>query len=296
MQPFTNARTAAADATRTAGTAAEGAARRASPWLTRGARLGYAAKGIVYITLGLVALQAAMGAGQTQDQRGALRTLAEQPAGKLLLGIVAVGLLAYAVWRVIGAVVDSDAKGSEPKGLAVRGGQAFRGVLYGGLGLEAWRLLRGTAGGTGSSGGASGNRTAHWTARAMELPAGRALVVGAGLGVIGYGLYQLWRAWKADVRKHLDLSEVSPETQEWIVRLGRLGYAARGVVFTIIGSFLVRAAMAYDPGRASGLGGALESLEGGTWGPWLLGVVALGLVAYGLFQVVQARYRVVRTV
>jgi hypothetical protein len=287
MQPFTNARTAAADATRTAGAVAEGAARRASPWLTRGARLGYAAKGIVYVTLGLVALQAAMGSGQTQDQRGALRTLAEQPAGKLLLGIVAVGLLAYAVWRVIGAVADSEGKGNEPKGLAARGGQAFRGVLYSGLGIEAWRLLRGTAG------SASGNRTAHWTARAMELPAGRALVVAVGLGVIGYGLYQLWRAWKADVRKHLDLSEVSPETQEWIVRLGRLGYAARGVVFTIIGSFLVRAAMAYDPGQASGLGGALESLQGGTWGPWLLGVVALGLVAYGLFQIVQARYRVV---
>ena len=315
MRGVTDVGAAAAAATRDAGAAAQGvvqdAARQASPWLTRGARLGYAAKGVVYITVGLIALQAAMGSRAAEDQRGALRTLGEQPAGKFLLGLVAVGLLAYAVWRVIAGIVDAERKGSEPKKLAVRAGMVGSGLLHGALGVSAFRLLQGAgdAGGDGGAapgaveasggaaaaqGGASGARTAHWTARIMEMPAGRWLVGGAGLGVIGYGLYQIRRAWTADVRKHLDLTDVSAETQQWIVRLGRLGYAARGVVFAVIGTFFERAALTYDPSKATGIGGALQALEQAPWGPWILGVVALGLIAYGLFELVEARYRVVR--
>jgi Domain of Unknown Function (DUF1206) len=295
MRGVTDVRAAAAAATHGVGAAAqgtvEGAARQASPWLTRGARLGYAAKGIVYITLGLIAVQAAMGSrAAAEDQRGALRTLGEQPAGQLLLGIVAVGLLCYAVWRVIAGIVDAERKGNEPKKLAVRAGMVGSGLLHGALGLYAFRLVQGA----GERGSAGGERSVHWTARLMGMPAGRWLVGGVGLGIIGYGVRQIYRGWTADVRKHLDLTDVGAETQQWIVRLGRLGYAARGVVFAVIGTFLVRAALTYDPSQATGIGGALQALEQAPWGPWLLGLVALGLIAYGLFEIVEARYRVVR--
>ena len=305
MRGVTDVGAAAAAATRGAGAAAQGAvqgaARQASPWLTRGARLGYAAKGIVYVTVGLIALQAAMGSRAAEDQRGAMRTLVEQPAGELLLGIIAVGLLAYAIWRVIAGIVDAENKGSEPKKLAVRAGMVGSGIVHAALAVSAFRLMRGagergaaetSAAGQGGAGGSA--RTVHWTARVMEMPAGRWLVGAAGLGIIGYGCYQIRRAWTADVRKHLDLTGVGQETQEWIVRLGRLGYAARGVVFAVIGAFLVRAALAYDPSQATGIAGALQALEQAPWGPWILGIVALGLIAYGLFEIVEARYRVVR--
>lgn len=308
MRGVTDVRAAAAAATQGASAAAQGAvadaARQASPWLTRGARLGYAAKGVVYITVGLIALQAALGSRAAEDQRGALREIGEKPAGQLLLAIIAVGLLAYAVWRVIAGIVDAERKGNEPKKLAVRAGMIGSGILHGALGVSAFRLMQGAGGAgdggagdaaTAGQGGAAGSaRTAHWTARVMDMPAGRWLVGGAGLGIIGYGFYQIRRAWTADVRKHLDLTDVSPETQRWIVRLGRLGHAARGVVFAVIGTFLVRAALAYDPSQATGIAGALQALEQAPWGPWLLGLVSLGLIAYGLFEIVEARYRVVR--
>jgi hypothetical protein len=125
----------------------------------------------------------------------------------------------------------------------------------------------------------------------MAVPFGRWLVALVGLGIIGYGIYQLYRAYAAKVRKHLELSRASATEAEWIVRFGRFGIGARGVVFGIIGWFLLRAAMEYEPRRASGLGGALATLERQSYGPWLLGIVALGLIAYGLYQLANARYR-----
>ena len=119
-------------------------------------------------------------------------------------------------------------------------------------------------------------------------------MIGVGAWVAGYGVWQLVRAYTADVRRHLDLSEVEPATRTWIVRLGRLGHAARGVVFVIVGWFLIRAAMTYDPAEAGGLAEALDALRGAPYGVWLLAVVAAGLVAYGAFQFVHARYRVIR--
>jgi hypothetical protein len=185
-------------------------------------------------------------------------------------------------------MTDAERRGNEPKGLAIRGAHAFYGVIYAALGVEAVRLA------AGGGGGGADDGAAHWTARVLALlalPFGRALVIGVGLWVIGYGVAQVVRAYRSDVRRHLDLTDASPATQTWIVRLGRLGHAARGVVFGIVGWFLIRAAMAHDAQQAGGLGEALGALQGAPYGPWLLGLVSAGLVAYGLFQVVHARYR-----
>jgi hypothetical protein len=271
--------------------AASGTAAEAAPWIERLARVGYVAKGVVYVIIGVLAARAAFGAGgRTTGSRGAMETIIQQPFGRTMLAVIAIGLLGYSAWQLIAAATDAERKGSEAKGLALRVAQAGRALVYAGLALSAARLVMGEPGGDGG-GDAS---AADWTARLMAAPAGRWLVGLAGAGVIGYALYQLYRAYAAKVRKHLDLSEATPSQAEWVVRLGRFGIAARGVVFVVIGWFLVRAAMEYDPDRASGLGGALATLARQDYGAWLLGIVALGLIAYGVYQFANARYRRIR--
>ena len=264
---------------------AAGTARRLSPWVERLARVGYAAKGLVYLLVGGLAARAALGAGgRTTDSGGALQSLGSGAGGKLLLALVAAGLLGYALWRVIAAATDAEAKGDDAKGLAQRLAGAGRGLLYVGLAVQALRLLRG-----GSA--AEGSRAEDWTARLMAAPAGRWLVAAVGLGVVGYALYQLYRAYASKVRKHLDLSTLGADGQRLVVALGRFGIGARGVVFLVIGWFLVRAARQADASEASGVGEALRTLAAQSHGKWVLAVTGLGFVAYGLYQFANARYR-----
>jgi len=266
---------------------AEQAARQASPWLVRLGRFGYAAKGVVYGLVGVLAVLAAGGrGGQTTDTKGALGTLVGAPPGRVLLALVALGLIGHAVWRWVQAALDTEHKGTDAKGIAARVGYAAIGVGYVSLALAAMRLAMGTGGGS------SGDQSAQdWTARVLQQPFGRWLVGLAGLAVIGVGAYQLYRAYTAKFREKLNLGEMSATEQQWVVRIGRFGFAARSVVFAIIGGFLVVAALQARSEEARGLGGALDVLAQQSYGPLLLGVVALGLVAYGAFMFAQARYR-----
>ena len=269
-----------------AATGAATTARQLAPWVERLARVGYAAKGVVYVVIGALAAGAAGGAGgRTTDSGGALATIADESYGKLLLAVIAAGLLGHALWRAIAAATDAENKGDDAKGIAKRVAGAGRGLLYVGLAGQAIRLVRGR----GDGGGGSGAQ--DWTARLMAAPLGRWLVAAVGVGVIGYALYQLYRAYAAQVRKHLDLSRLGAEGQRLVVALGRFGIGARGVVFLIIGWFLVLAARQADASRASGVGEALRTVERQPYGRWLLAVTGLGFIAYGLYQFVNARYR-----
>ncbi|MGZ8493351.1 MAG: DUF1206 domain-containing protein [Gemmatirosa sp.] len=273
-------------AARQAGASAGHALQEGAPWLTRAARLGYAARGVVYVTLALIALQAALGRRQVEGQGGALREIATQPAGRFLLVLIALGLFGYAAWRLIEAARGAEGEGSDAKGIGLRFAHAGSGLLYGSLGLQAMRLFQGTATGRGDEA-----RADDWTARLMAMPWGRALVAIAGLGVLVYAVQQLRRAARGDVTRHLDLRALDASGRENIVRLGRFGIGARGVVFIITGGFLLLAARNADPSEATGLSGSLAMLETAPWGRWLMGLVALGLLAFGLFQIVHARYR-----
>ncbi|HEU4631906.1 MAG TPA: DUF1206 domain-containing protein [Gemmatimonadaceae bacterium] len=262
------------------------AAREMAPWVEPLARAGYATKGAVYLIIGILAAQAAFGAGgAVTDSEGAFATILRQPLGQLLLVLVAVGLFGYALWRLVTAVADTEREGSDARGIAVRTGFAARALVYAGLGVQALRLVSGNGGGSG------GDRAEDWTARALALPAGRWLVGLAGAGVVVYGLYQLRRAKDGDIRDRLDLSELGARGARWVVRIGQVGVAARAVVFAMIGWFLIRAAWEANAERAGGLGDALRGLAGAAYGPWVLGLVALGLAAFGVWQVVNARYR-----
>lgn len=250
------------------------------------ARFGYAVKGVVYGLIGVLAVMAATGSGgETSDSRGVLHTIAGGPFGQILIGAVAIGLFGYALWRFIQALVDPDHKGSDAEGLVKRVGYFISGVLYAGLGLAAARLLLGN----GGSGG--GNSADTWTAKLMAQPFGVWLVGIVGAIIIGVGLYQIYKAYKAKFMDKLKTGEMSATERTWAERLGRFGLSARGVVFSIIGVFLILAAVNTNPEEARGLEGALDTLAAQPYGPYLLGLVALGLVAYGIYCGVLARYR-----
>jgi hypothetical protein len=259
------------------------AASDAAPWVTRLARMGYAAKGLVYLTIGGLSAQAAWSAGKVEGSEGALSTLRGQPFGWTLLAMMAVGLAGYVVWRVVQTAMDPENKGSDAKGLGARAGYAISAVAYAGLALEAVRLL--------SGGGRQGGGGSHWTGAVMEKPFGQLLVGAVGLGIAGYGLFQLYRGATSDIAKRLGFGGLDADLRRRIVTLGRVGTCARGVVFAIAGWMVILAALRHEPGKAAGLQGALVTLREQSHGRWLLGAAALGLMAYGVFQLAKARYR-----
>ena len=266
------------------------AVRQVSPFVRKFARCGYAAKGLVYVIVGGLAAAAAFGrGGQTTGSRGALQALVEQPFGRVLLGIVAFGLACYAAWQFIRAVEDPEHEGSDGKAVAKRTGLFISGVVHVGLVIAAIAMV---VGGRGAGGDSSGDGSAQdWTAELMSYPLGQWLVAIVGLVIGGYGVHQLVRAYKADLDSQLVLAGMSETARQWVRRVCRFGMASRGVVFGIVGLFLLLAAWRHNPGEARGLGGALHSLTEQGYGPWLLGAVALGVIAYGGYQFVLARYR-----
>lgn len=259
-------------------------------WLA--ARAGYMAKGLVYAIVGVLAFQVAIGSGgQTSGSTGALREIASQPFGQILLILVGIGLVGYAIWRFVQAGVDPDNKGHDAGGIVSRLGYAVSGVIYGSLAVTAFSIVIGAGGASGGGGSGSSTSTQSLTAQLMQQPFGRWLVGIVGAIVVGYGLAQFYKGYTAGFRKKLDLSEMSRTEETWATRTGRMGLAARGVVMVMIGGFIIQAAYQFDPSEARGLGGALRTLLGQPFGPWLLGIVALGLVAYGVYMWVLARYR-----
>jgi hypothetical protein len=258
-----------------------------SEWFERLGRLGLAAKGLLYATIAVLALQVALPGGeggQTTGQQGAIATLARQPFGTAVLVVLAAGLVAYALWRLVQAAVGTG-KDEGAKEVAKRVGYLLVAVVYLGLAVLTVRTLAG-------SGGGGGGGEQELTARVLGLPFGVALVVLAGLVIAGVGVYQGYRGITQKFREDLRIGRMSPSERTAITRLGTAGLLARGVVFVMIGAFLIRAALSYDPSQATGLDGALAALAGSA--PWLLGVVALGLAAYAVYCFALVRYGRIR--
>lgn len=253
------------------------------------ARAGYAAKGVVYGVIGLMAAQAAIGGGgRPEGSEGAVEEIGGQPFGVVWLAVVAVGLTAYVAWRLTQAVLDPDRRGKDWKGVFARIGLGLSGLGYVGLALAA---ARGAIGGDADPGG---DAKVEWTGRLLAMPGGSWIVGIIGLVVIGVGIAQFAIAWSGSFLKYYDRAAMSATALAWARRIGQIGFSARGVTFGIIGGFVVAAAAHGDASEASGLEGALHALAAQPYGALLLGAVALGLVAYGVHCLSCARWRVVR--
>ncbi len=251
------------------------------------AHSGYAARGVVYLIVGGLAVLAACGkGGQTTDTRGALTTLLTQPFGKVLLGTVALGLIGYALWRVVQALADVDHHGTGPKGLAIRAGLLVSAATHTLLAVFALSLIFGWGSSMGDSGGGSGAQ--NWTAWLLQQPFGRWLVGLVGLAIVGAGVAHMIKGYRARFKKYL---QMGPATLERVSPVCRFGLIARGVVFLIIGGFLIVAAVEFNSAEARGLQGALRTLQQQPYGWILLGIVALGLVAFGVYSLIEAWYR-----
>ncbi|MFP5270803.1 DUF1206 domain-containing protein [Coleofasciculus sp.] len=263
-----------------------------SSWIEKLARFGYIAKGIVYAIVGLLALQVALGnGGKTTDTKGALSTIAAQPFGQFMLAVVALGLIGYVVWRFVQAIQDPDQRGksNDADDIVRRIGYGISGLIYASLAFTAIQIV------VKANQSASGGTTKQtWTARLLAQPFGQWLVGIIGAIIIGYGFYQFYKAYKAKFRKKMKLHEMSNTEETWATRAGRLGLAARGVVFVMIGFFAIQAGLQYDSSEVRGLDGALETLTRQPYGAWLLGIVAIGLIAYGIHMFAQAQYRRIR--
>ena len=268
-----------------ADTATHEGAKEARPWLVGFGRFGFVAKGIVYTLIGVLAVRAALGAGgEVTGKRGALEEISRAPFGRYLLLAIGVGIVGYALWRWIQAVMDTENKGRSAKGAAVRAGYFGIGLLYAGLSASAFRIAFGDR-------GDGGDAMQGWTARLMSHDFGEWIVAAAGIAVIAYGARQAYRGCTLNFRKKLETSEMSAAEHKWATRLGAIGYLSRAVVFAIVGVFLIVAVMHSDPHEARGLDGALATLAVQPWGPALLGIVAAGLTMYGIYMFVEARYR-----
>ena len=260
-------------------------------WYAFLARTGLIAKGLSYGLVGCLAIQVAVGSGGKATSRtGALQTLAQETLGKIFLIVLAFGFAAYAVWRFVQAFAErEDADEGEAKGTAKkwgkRAGYIGRGLIYASLTASTVKILLGS--GTQSQNA----KTKSTTATILDWPGGRWIVGIAGAALIGAGLWNAYRGLKRKFEDKWRTGEMSEVARKWGSRAGLIGHLARGVVFALIGVFVIKAAVEYDAQEAIGLDGALQKLAGSSYGPFLLGVTAAGLIAYGLFCLVDARYR-----
>ena len=266
-----------------------GQARRAvrREWLEPAARAGLAAKAVLYGIIGVLALAVAFGGdGQTTDQSGALATLADEPFGGLLIGLLAAGLLGYGLWRLVQAIFDTGGEGDDATGVVTRLGYFATAVVHLALFAFAVRLLAGSGGGSGSGGSGSAQEQ-QATAGVLGWPGGRAIVIVAALLIIGVGAYN---AYRGITRDFMDELSVSGRVRRLVERLGIVGHVARGAVFALVGVFLMKAAIEFDPNEAEGLDGALARLAEQPYGQVLLGITAAGLLAYAAYCAADARY------
>lgn len=248
-------------------------------WL---ARAGLAARGVVYAVIGILALKLALGdSGKAPNQQGAFREIADQPLGKTLLIIVAVGLAGYALWRLVRAAIghgpeQADSGAERLAGLASA-------IAYAILCVTAVGIITGSAGGSGSPEKTTGG--------VLDWSMGPWLVGVAGAAFLGVAAYQAYKGVSKDFLENSKTEQMSEHVERAFTALGVFGHLARAVVFSLIGYGLIMAAVDYDADKAVGLDGALRQVADASYGPWLLGVVAVGFLGFAAYSAADARYR-----
>ena len=254
---------------------------RGFEWL---ARAGFVARGVIYWIIGVFAIKLAVGVGgTTTNQQGAMKTIAHQPFGQVLLILVAIGLAGYSLWRLVHALLGHGPEDSD-SGFE-RVAACGSGIVYAGLCAIAVEILVG-------SGSSSGSGSTHKeTAGVLGWPGGTWLVAVAGVVLIGVGLFQGYRGLTRAFLKDSKTEQMSAKVRTWIEWVGCFGHLARMTVFGLVGVFLIKAAIDYSANQAVGLDGALAKIAHASYGPVLLGIVAAGLIAFAVYSLSDARYR-----
>lgn len=269
---------------------ADHAVHEVAPWIEKLARVGFLAKALLYMTIGGLAAAAAFGLGKyvggkegVQGQRGAMGALIEAPFGKALLLLTAVGLFGYAAWRFVEAATNPEHEHGA-KGVGKRVRAAALGILHVALGATAVKIALGDRGAA-----TDGKETSHWIGRALESNTGRYALWAVAAGFVGYGLYEIFKAIKSKLNKRLALGRMSRLARQWVVGVSRFGMAARGIVFGMTGVLIARAIQNHNPQQVKGIKTSLSELL--NFGRIPFGIIALGLIAYGVYQIINAKYR-----
>jgi hypothetical protein len=267
---------------------AEAAGRRAahSRPLEVAARMGFLARGAIYVLIGALALQIAFAHRGRADRGGAVAQIASQSYGTFVLWLLVVGFAGMALWRLSEAVFG--AAGPDGHKASERLQSLARAVMYGAFFLSILKFVTGTS----SKATANGNSQSHaFTARVMSHSGGRLLVGLAGVVVIGIGIYLAYQAWTEKFRRTMDLSGTSAGVRSAVTALGRFGGVARGAVVVLAGVLLLTAAVRFQPNRAEGIDGTLRTFAHAPLGTFILVLVAIGLIAFGVFSCCEARWR-----
>jgi hypothetical protein len=251
-------------------------------WL---ARAGLTARGLIYALIGILALEIAFGnSGHKADQSGAVRVVASTPIGVLLLWLLVGGFIGMALWRLSEALYS--APGPDGRKASTRLIAGFKVVLYGFIAFGIMKYALGLGAPKSSD-----QQTVDLTSTAMREPGGRIIVGIVGAVLIGAGAFLAWRAFTKKFVEEIKTGEMSPQTRRVVVALGRVGGIARGIVFGAAGLFLLIAAVTARAHQAKGVDATLRAFTKTPAGPWLLVLVALGLVVFGLYSFAEARWR-----
>lgn len=252
-------------------------------WVGRFMRFGHVVRGVIYVVLGTLALRLALGTdGAEMTQTAVIELIGQQRFGVVLLVVVAIGLASYALWGGIRAVFDPLHKGHSPLGIAKRVGFAGSGLAYAGLMVVTLGFIVGPLPHIPQSG--------DWAARLLAKPSGAWLVGFIGVCWIAVAGIEIAKGWRSKFARYLDLDRRAPAERRWAIRLGRVGIVTRGIVFAIVGMFLVATAFHANPHHATGMDGALLGLLRQPFGRTLLGAAGLGLIAFGVFSAMCARW------
>ena len=272
--------------TGSSGQRAANAARQAADnkWIERTARVGLAARGLVYVLIGILAFQIAfVDRAEQADQQGAFQTLAQNGFGKAILWLVILGFVGYGLWQATEAAWGHRREPDDRKRTANRIESAIKAAIYLILAVVAFRVVTGTS--------RSGQGGEQVTAQALQLTGGQVLVALAGVAIVAAAVLLAWRGLRTKFEEHLDLAELGPGARSALINLGKVGYVARGVVFSLVGILVVVAAVTFDPDKARGMDAALRQVAAQPYGPWLLSLMALGLMCFGVYSFAESRYR-----
>lgn len=253
-------------------------------WVESFSRFGIFSKGVVYCVLGLLAFLAAIGSRKEDPSKeGTFKLILEQPFGKILLAIVAIGLVGYVLWRLIQAIKDTENKGSDAKGIIARFGYALSGIMYAGFAYIAADLVLGNSGG----GGGADKQMAQ---KVLEHSFGQIILGIIALIIVAKAINQVYKAYTGKYKQKIHQEKMSFKESEIFSKVGKVGYVARGIVLAIIGYFILRAALASNSNEVRDTQGAFGFIND-SFGPVVFGIVALGLIAYGIFMFFMAKYR-----